>query len=117
MQVIAESPLAAAVAAFLEQGQKIAAELVDRVDILRKFIQVLSQQIQQFVPAQVDARWRRFFAKGLAGLVPDQAGLDRTGVATVNLCQLGQSQILLNIGGADVAPLFTRQIRQGETGG
>ena len=117
MQVIAESPLAAVVAAFLEQGQKIAAELVDRVDIFRKFTQVLSQQILQFVPAQVDARRRRFFAEGLAGLVPDQAGLDRAGVATVNLCQLGQGQILLDIGGAYVAPLFTRQIRHGETGG
>ena len=77
------------------------------MDILRKFLQVLSQQVLQLVPAQVDARRRRFFAEGLAGLVPDQAGLDCAVVAPVNLCQLGQGQILLNIGGAYVAPLFT----------
>ena len=97
MQVIAESPLAAAVAAFLEQGQKIAAELVDRVDILRKFIQVLSQQILQFVPAQVDARRRRFLPEGLTGFVPDQAGLDRAVVTLVNLCQFDQGQSPLNV--------------------
>ena len=59
MQVIAESPFAATVAAFLQQGQKIAAELVNRVDIFRKLTQVLSQQVLQLVSAKVDARRRR----------------------------------------------------------
>ena len=97
MQVIAESPLAAAVAAFLEQGQKIAAELVDRVDILRKLTQVLFQQILQFVPAQVDARRRRFLPEGLTGFVPDQAGLNCAVVTLVNLCQFDQGQSPLNV--------------------
>ena len=50
---------------------------------------MLSQQILQFVFAQVDACWRRFFAEGFAGFVSDQAGFDRAGVAPVNLGQLG----------------------------
>ena len=89
VEVVAEGTFAAVVAAFFQQGQKIAAELVDGMDVIRELVQVLSQQILQFVFAQVDACWRRFFAEGFAGFVSDQAGFDRAGVAPVNLGQLG----------------------------
>ena len=97
MQVIAERPFAAAVAAFLQPWQKIAAELIDGMNIFRKLIQILPQQLLQLILAQVDARRRRFLPEGLTGLVPDQVDLDRAGIALINLCQFSQSETLLNV--------------------
>ena len=58
---------------------------------------MLSQQLLQFILAQVDARRRRFLPEGLTGLVPDQVDLDRAGIALINLCQFSQSETLLNV--------------------
>ena len=65
MQVIAKRPFAAAVPAFFQPWQKIAAELIDRMNIFRKLIQILPQQLLQLILAQVDARRRRFLPEGL----------------------------------------------------
>ena len=97
MQVIAKRPFAAAVAAFLQQWQQIAAKLIDGMNIFRKLIQMLSQQLLQLILAQVDARRRRFLPEGLTGFVPDQAGLDCSVVTLVNSCQLDQGQSPLNV--------------------
>ena len=97
MQVIAERPFAAAVAAFLQQWQQVAAELIDGMNIFRKLIQMLSQQLLKLILAQVDARRRRFLPEGLTGFVPDQAGLDCAVVTLVNLCQFDQGQSPLNV--------------------
>ena len=57
----------------------------------------------------------RLASAGSSYLVTDQAGFNRASVAFVDVRQLGQRQVLLNIGCANVAPLALGKIRQSES--
>ena len=66
MQVITQRALAAAIAALFQQRKEMAAQLIDRMDVLRKLLQVPGKQLLQIVPERIDARRCRLFPQSPA---------------------------------------------------